>query len=114
MKTRRNPHAGTDVQSITLHADGYAWEALVRVAGVAYAASYIGARLQVRLAATERPSRRRAWHVEAVRVWALSKILALPPAWHARHEALHGVREQREAVRRAALDRLVALEGQAA
>lgn len=112
MKTIKNACAGTDVQSITLHEDGYAWEALVRVGGVAYVATYVGARLQVGLAPTERPSRRRAWQIEAARVWSLAKILALPPEWHERHETLHGVREQREAVHRAALDRLGALEAE--
>lgn len=113
MKTK-NACAGTDIQSITLHEDGYAWEAIVRVGGVAYVATYVGARLQVRLYPTERPSRRRAWHVDTVRVWSLAKILELPADWHARHEALHGVRERRETVRRAALDRLVALDGRVA
>lgn len=98
--------AGTDVQSITLHEGGATWEATVRVGGVSYTAVYVGARLQVRLAATERPSRRRTRQIEAVRVWSLAKILALPPEWHAHHDVLHGVREQREAIRRAVLDRL--------
>jgi hypothetical protein len=62
--------------------------------------------LQVRLAPTERPSRRRAWQVDTVRIWSLAKILALPPDWHARHEVLHGVRKQREAIRLTVLERL--------
>lgn len=112
MKTNR--YAGTDVQSITLHADGYAWEATVRIEGVAYVARYIGARLRIELAASERPSRYRAEHFETVRIFAMAKVLALPPSWHRKHEKLHGVREQREAVRLVALDHLVALEGQTA
>jgi len=110
----RRACAGTDIQSITLHADAYAWEASVRVRGVAYVASYVGARLNVRLASTERPSRRRAWHVDAVKAWSLAKVLELPQDWHERHESRHGVREQRETVRRAAFDRLVAMEAAAA
>lgn len=106
MKIATNAWTGTDVQSITVHEDGYAWEAIVRVGGAACVATYVGARLQVRLAPTERPSRRRAWHVDAVRVWALAQLLKLPPAWHAQHEILHGVREQREAIRRAARERM--------
>lgn len=98
--------AETDVQSITLHQDGATWEATVGVGGVSYTAVYVGARLQVRLAANERPSRRRTRQIEAVRVWSLAKILALPPEWHARHEVLHGVREQQEAIRLAVLERL--------
>lgn len=112
MKTNR--YTGTDIQSITLYKDGYAWEATVRIEGVAYVASYVGARLGIELAAPECPSRYRAEHFEAVRIFAIAKVLALSPAWHRRHEKLHGVRSLREAVRRAALDRLVALEGQAA
>ena len=112
MKT--NPYTGTDIQSITLHEDGYAWEAIVRVEGVRYAASYSGARLRIELAAAERPGRYSAEHFETVRIFAVAKVLQLPAAWHRKHERLHGVRSLREAVRRAALDRLVALEGQAA
>lgn len=114
MKDIRLACAGTDIQSINLHANGCAWEVAVRVRGVAYAATYIGARLNIRLAPAERPSRRRAWHVDAIKAWSIAKVLELPQDWHARHEAMHGVREQREAVRRAAFDRLLALEAGAA
>lgn len=105
---------GISLQSIRLHKDGYAWRAVVWVDGIQYVASYIGARLQVGLAPTERASRRRAWHVDVVRNWSLAAILNLPSDWHRRHEVMYGVREQREAIRRAALDRLGAYEMEAA
>lgn len=51
-----NEHEGTDVQSIALYDDGFAWEAIVRVRGVAYVARYVAGRLSVDAA----PGRRRA------------------------------------------------------
>lgn len=91
---------------VELHDNERAWEAVVRVAGVTYVATYVAARLQVWRAPSRRPSRRRDSHIDTVRIWSLAKILDLPPDWHARHELLHGVREQQEAIRLAVLERL--------
>lgn len=95
-----------DIWVVDLHEDERAWGAVVRVAGVTYIATYVAAHLQVRRAPSKCPSRRRASHVDTVRIWALARILGLSSDWHARHEVLHGVREQQEAIRLAVLERL--------
>lgn len=95
-----------DVWVIDLHHDELAWEAVVRVGGATYIATYVAARLQVRRAPGKRSNRRRVSQIDTVRIWSLAKILELPPAWHARHETLHAVRGQQEAIRRAVLERL--------
>lgn len=91
---------------VDLHDDERAWEAVVRVGGVTYIATYIAAHLQVRRAPSKCPSRRRASHIDTVRIWSLARILGLSPDWHARHEVLYGAREQQEAIRLAVLERL--------
>lgn len=95
-----------DLLVVDLHEDERAWEAVVRVGGATYIATYVAAHLQVRRAPSKCPSRRRASYVDTVRIWALARILGLSSDWHAGHEVLHGVREQQEAIRLAVLERL--------
>ncbi|MFA7604467.1 MAG: hypothetical protein WCY29_15820 [Novosphingobium sp.] len=97
---------GTDIQSIVLHEDGYAWEATVRINTVHYHAWYVAGLLFVELASTEQRKLGRAGcpaDLQAVRDWALRQVMRLPEDWLERHEKLHGLFEGREAVRRVVL-----------
>lgn len=98
---KRDRSAGTDIQSITVHQDGYAWEAVIRMRYTTYVARYVAGRLRVELAPGVKSYRWRNRHAAIVREFAQEKILQLPTAWHRRHEALHGIREERNAIRRA-------------
>ncbi len=104
-----NRHEGTDVQSIALHDDGFAWEAVVRVRGVAYVARYVAGRLSVEVAPRAGAGRARLWHAEVVREWSMAKVVRLPRSWHRRHETMHGIRRERDAIRRAVRARLAAV-----
>jgi len=97
-----NLHEGTDIQSIVLHPDGFAWEAIVGVRSAVYVARYVGGRLSVEPAPGAGRSRARRWHVEVVREWSLANIVHLPREWHRRHETMHGIRRERDAIRHAA------------
>ena len=102
--------AGTDIQSTVLHDDGFAWEATVRIDAVHYCARFVAGLVHVALAPTEQRKLGRAGYagdLEAVHDWALCQVLRLPEAWVERHEKLHGIFEEREAVRRAALVRIL-------
>lgn len=108
----RNPHAGTDIQSITVHPDGFAWEAIVRVRFVSYVVRYDAGRLHVELAPGVNPKRSRAGYVETVRAWSMCKVWALPRSWHRRHETMHGIRAERDAIRRIVRERLCAMQSE--
>lgn len=105
-----NEYEGTDVQSIALHDDGFAWEAIVRVRGVAYVARYVAGRLSIETSPGVGAWRARIWHADVVREWSMAKVVRLSRSWHRRHEAMHGIRRERNAIRRAVRARLEAIE----
>ncbi len=77
------------VEAITQQPDASAWSAVVRVQGLVYVASYVAARLTVKLGPYKHPPRRPRWHLESVRKWAEQQVAALPAEWIAAHRAMY-------------------------
>lgn len=73
----------------TIHADGSAWVAAVRIKGVLYRAAFVAGRLTVGLGPYKRPPSRPRWAEQAVRTWAEGRVKDLPEDWIELHRQMY-------------------------